>query len=231
MIPAPASIVACARDCSMSYGASRRSKAIDALSRRKIGSFGSRSATSARHDGGCAYGTLWQGPPAQWSVIVPPTFRWSDFWSAPRRAARHAVRVLVGVRLDRRRVGARRQRVEGRARVPRLVDRAGAREAGERDAVERVDVGAAAGVDRVGADLRADRARLDVGGDVRDLVVADRRLHQHRVGRRVRVRVGGHVLRVAVRVRAVPQLLDQREQQRPLELVRVARRSSASRTG
>ena len=36
-------------------------------------------------------------------------------------------------------------------------------------------------------------------------------------------RVAGHVVRVAVRLAAVPEVLDQREDQRPLELVRVVR--------
>ena len=100
-----------------------------------------------------------------------------------------------------REVRVRREPGDARPRVPRLVDRAGGREAGRLDGEERAHVVGAAGVDGVGPDLRADRARLDVGRDVGDLVVADRRLQQHGVRRRVGVRVGRHVLGVAVRVR------------------------------
>ena len=71
------------------------------------------------------------------------------------------------------------------------------------------------------ADRRADRARLHLGRDVRDLVVGERLVHQDRVGGRARQRVAGHVERVAVRLAAVPEQLDQREEERPLELVRV----------
>ncbi len=59
--------------------------------------------------------------------------------------------------------------------------------------------------------------------------------------RRARQRVGRHVVRVAVRLAAVPEQLDQRQEQRPLELVRVVvveperacprPRSRPSRTG
>src|SRR4051812_42745578 len=52
-----------------------------------------------------------------------------------RSLARDAVGVLVSVRLDRRGIGGGRGRVVPRSRVPRLVDRPGAREAGGADPV------------------------------------------------------------------------------------------------
>ena len=73
------------------------------------------------------------------------------------------------------------------------------------------------------AQRRPDRARLDLGRDVGDLVIAERLVQQHLVRRRVRQRVAGHVVRVAVGLAAVPEGLDQGQDQRPLELVRVVR--------
>ena len=69
----------------------------------------------------------------------------------------------------------------------------------------------------------ADRACLDLGGHVGDLVVAEGHVQQHRVARRVRIVVPGHVLGIAVRLGAVPERLDQRQRQRSLELVGVGR--------
>ena len=68
---------------------------------------------------------------------------------------------------------------------------------------------------------RADRARLDRGRPVAHLVVAEGHVHEHRVGLGARQRVGGHVLRVAVRLAPVPQHLHQPEQHLPVGLVRV----------
>jgi ribosomal protein S18 acetylase RimI-like enzyme len=50
MIPVAASIVACARDCSMSYGPSRQSKPIEAFKAAKAGSCGWLKRDTARHD-------------------------------------------------------------------------------------------------------------------------------------------------------------------------------------
>ena len=75
--------------------------------------------------------------------------------------------------------------------------------------------------------MRVDRgaggARRGVGRHVRDLVVAEGDLVHHLVRRRVRQRVVGQLVDVAVGVGAVPQDLDDRQQQRPLELARVGR--------
>ena len=75
----------------------------------------------------------------------------------------------------------------------------------------------------VGRIARADRARLDLGGDLRDLMIAEADVQQHLVGGRVRERIAGHVQRVAVGLGAVPELLHQAEEQLALELVRVRR--------
>jgi ribosomal protein S18 acetylase RimI-like enzyme len=50
MIPVAASIFACARDCSMSYGPSRQSKPIEAFKAAKTGSCGWLKRDTARHD-------------------------------------------------------------------------------------------------------------------------------------------------------------------------------------
>ena len=54
-------------------------------------------------------------------------------------------------------------------------------------------------------------------------MVADRALEQDLVRRRARQRVARHVERVAVGLAAIPEHLDQAEDQLPLELVRVRR--------
>ena len=87
------------------------------------------------------------------------------------------------------------------------------------DAVERHAVGAAARVEHRRADARADRARLDLGRDVRHLVVAERHELQDGVAGRVRQRVAREVLRVPVGLAAVPQELQQRQDQRALQPV------------
>src|SRR5918992_5808901 len=76
------------------------------------------------------------------------------------------------------------------------------------DPVEGPAVAAAAGVERRSVQTGADHTRLDLGGDVRHLMVAERLVEEHGVPRRVRVRVARHVPRVAVRLAAVPQDLD-----------------------
>ena len=70
---------------------------------------------------------------------------------------------------------------------------------------------------------RADRAREHVGLVGRDLPVADRDVQQRAVGRRAGGRVGGDVVRPAVALAAVPQHVDQPEDQRALGLARVGR--------
>ena len=51
--------------------------------------------------------------------------------------------------------------------------------------------------------LGADRAGLDLGSDVRDLMVAEGLVYEDLVGRRLGIRVAGEVLGVAVRFAAV----------------------------
>ena len=67
-----------------------------------------------------------------------------------------------------------------------------------------------------GQQVAAAEAGLEVAGDAEagEDTAEGRGLHQHDVRRRAGVRVRRHVLRVAVGVRAVPELLDEREQQR-----------------
>ena len=79
----------------------------------------------------------------------------------------------------------------------------------------------APGVHRRETDVGADGARLDLRGQVGHLVVPEREQLEHLVRRRVRRRVVRHVPRVPVGLAPVPEDLDQREQQRPLQLVRV----------
>jgi hypothetical protein len=65
----------------------------------------------------------------------------------------------------------------------------------------------------------SDRARLDVGGDVRDLVVAEGDVQQDPVDGRVGQRAAAEMLGVAVRLAAVPQDLQEVVDQWPFELV------------
>jgi hypothetical protein len=71
------------------------------------------------------------------------------------------------------------------------------------------------------AQLRADRPGLDLARPVRHLVVAESDGHQDRVTWRVGQRLARDVLRVAVRLAVVPQVLLEREQHCPRERVRV----------
>ena len=66
-----------------------------------------------------------------------------------------------------------------------------------------------------------DRSCFDLGGYVSDLIVAERDVKQHLMRWRVRERVVGHVVGVAVSFGAVPQHLDERHGQELLLLVGV----------
>src|SRR5436305_49942 len=72
-------------------------------------------------------------------------------------------------------------------------------------------------------DRQTEGARLDLGCDVGDLVVAERLVEEDLVRGRAGQRIARDVMRVAVRVGAVPQHLDEREEQWALELLRVRR--------
>ena len=66
-----------------------------------------------------------------------------------------------------------------------------------------------------------DRAGLDEGRQLGDLMIAVGDVQQHRLGRGARVRVGGQVLHVAAALTAIPQHLRGSEDQHPVEVVRV----------
>ena len=69
----------------------------------------------------------------------------------------------------------------------------------------------------------ADRARLDFGLVVGHLVIAEGHVEQHLMGRRIGQRVGRHPPRVTVRLAAVPQQLDDVEDQRSRFFVGIGR--------
>ena len=169
-----------------------------------------------------------QGPPPQTSMRLPSKLQEGRLLLArERRAARTAVGVVALVRRgvrERRRRGAPLlvAHEPDRPRVPDHHSRAAERTRRQRRHAEvglHVEVASRVG-DRA-VDARADRASLHLDGHVGHLVVAERGMQQHLMRWGVRVRIAGHVVRVSVRLGAIPVELHQREDQRPLELVRV----------
>ena len=67
----------------------------------------------------------------------------------------------------------------------------------------------------------ADGSGLDLGRDVRDLVIAEGLVDEHLVGRRAGVGVTGQVLGVPVRLAAVPEHLDDADGEDMIRRVRV----------
>ena len=158
---------------------------------------------------------VWQGPPPHTSTIRPSGRRNCDFCS---RAA--GVRRGASCGSWPSRGGTLPAGGGGVARVSQNTTPEPASERLERPTpwngfegplgVRPVAVALAVGGEQRPVHARADRPRLDLGGDVGHLVVAEADVQQHLVRAGVRQRVVGHVRRVAVRVGAVPQHLQQR---------------------
>ena len=131
------------------------------------------------------------------------------------------MRIVAEVGWTRRQVGVRGG---GRTAVPHHDRRAGEREAGDRgDVPEGFDGGAAPGGEAGNAYGGPDGAGLDLGRDVRYLMVTERGLEQHRVCGSPGIGVVGHVRGIAVGFGAIPEHLGDRTRDHAVQGVGVGR--------
>src|SRR5215204_7770766 len=86
---------------------------------------------------------------------------------------------------------------------------------------QRLAIEASARIEHRWPDAEPDGPGLDLGGDVRHLVVAEGLLDENSVAGRVREGMGGDPVRVAVGLSTLPDHLDERQGQLAVELVGV----------